>query len=68
MITALSVTAIFGIIVFLSGAAFGALIVLVISMRKTSRAPLSEASYGPAGAISRRMLIGGRANGKEIGK
>jgi hypothetical protein len=66
MITALSVIAIFGIIVFLSGAAFGVLVVLVISMRKTSREPLSEASYGPAGRISRRMLIGGRSGGREI--
>jgi hypothetical protein len=68
MITALSIIAIFGIIVFLSGAAFGAFVVLVISMRKTSRAPLSEAGYGPAGTISRRMLIGGRTGGREIGK
>jgi hypothetical protein len=68
MITALSVIAIFGIIVFLSGAAFGAFIVLIISMRKTSEAPLSEASYGPAGTISRRMLLGGRAGGREIDK
>jgi hypothetical protein len=68
MIPALSIIAIFGIIVFLSGAAFGAFIVLIISMRKTTRAPLSEASYGPAGTISRRMLIGGRTGGREIGK
>jgi hypothetical protein len=68
MISALSVIAIFGIIVFLSGVAFGAFIVLLVSMRKTSRAPLSEASYGPAGAISRRMLVGGRAGEREIGQ
>jgi hypothetical protein len=68
MIPALSVIAIFGIIVFLSGTAFGAFLVLIISMRKTTREPLSEASYGPAGAISRRMLVGGRAGGREIGK
>jgi hypothetical protein len=68
MITALSITAVFGIIVFLSGVAFGAFIVLLISMRKTSRGPLSEATYGPAGSISRRMLIGGRTGGREIDK
>jgi hypothetical protein len=68
MISALSVIAVFGIIVFLSGAAFGAFIVLLISMRKTSRGPLSETSHGPAGAISRRMLVGGRTGGREIGK
>jgi hypothetical protein len=66
MIPALSVIAIFGIIVFLSGTAFGAFIVLIISMRKTTRAPLSEATYGPAGHISRRMLVGGRTSGKDI--
>jgi hypothetical protein len=68
MITALSVIAIFGIIVFLSGAALGAFAVLVISLRKTSQGPLSEAGHEPAGRISRRMLIGGRADGREIGK
>jgi hypothetical protein len=68
MITALSVIAIFGIIVFLSGAAFGAFVVLIIGMRKTSQGPLSEASSRPAGSISRRMLVGGRAGGREIGK
>jgi hypothetical protein len=68
MITALSIIAVFGIIVFLSGAAFGAFVVLLVSMRKTSRGPLSEAGDGPAGAISRRMLVGGRTGGREIGK
>ena len=68
MIQALSIIAIFGIIVFLSGVAFGAFIVLIISMRKTTEEPLSEASYGPAGTISRRMLIGGRNRGREIDK
>jgi hypothetical protein len=68
MITALSVIAVFGTIVFLSGAAFGAFIMLIISMRKTTQAPLSEASYGPAGAISRRMLVGGRTGRREIDK
>jgi hypothetical protein len=68
MITALTIIAVFGIIVFLSGAAFGILVVLVISMRKTSQDPLSEASYSPAGSISRRMLLRGRAGGREISK
>jgi hypothetical protein len=68
MIQALSIIAIFGIIVFLSGVAFGAFVVLIISMRKTTEGPLSEASYGPAGTISRRMLIGGRNRGREINK
>ena len=66
MISALSVIAVFGIIVFLSGALSGAFILLVISMHKTSRAPLSDTHGEHAGAISRRMLVGTRTGGKEI--
>jgi hypothetical protein len=68
MITALSVIAVFGIMVFLSGTAFGIFILLIISMRRTTRAPLSEAQGERAGAISRRVLVGTRAGGREIGK
>ncbi len=68
MIPALSVIAIFGIIVFLSGAAFGAFILLIISMRRTARAPLSEAHGERGGALSRRVLVGARTDGREIGK
>ncbi len=68
MISALSIIAVFGIIIFLSGAAFGAFILLVISMRRTTRAPLSEAHGERAGAISRRVLVGARADGREIGE
>ena len=68
MITALSVIAVFGIMVFLSGTAFGIFILLIISMRRTTRAPLSEAQGERAGAISRRVLVGARAGGREIGK
>jgi hypothetical protein len=66
MISALSVIAVFGIIVFLSGALSGVFILLVISMHKTSRAPLSETHGERAGATSRRMLVGARTGGKEI--
>ena len=66
MISALSVIAIFGIIVFLSGALSGIFILLVISMHKTSRAPLSETHGDRAGAVSRRMLVGARTSGREI--
>ncbi len=68
MISALSIIAVFGIIIFLSGAAFGAFILLVISMRRTTRAPLSEAHGERAGAISRRVLVGARTDGREIGE
>jgi hypothetical protein len=66
VIYTLSVIAVFGIMVFLSGAAFGAFILIVISMHRTARAPLSETRGERAGAISRRMLVGSRAGGREI--
>jgi hypothetical protein len=37
-------------------------------MRRTSRAPLSEAHGERAGAISRRILVGARTGGREIGQ
>jgi hypothetical protein len=66
MISALSVVAVFGIIVFLSGVAFGAFILLVISMRRTPRVPLSQVQDEDAGGFSRRMLTGARAGSREI--
>ena len=66
MISALSVIVIFGIIIFLSGALSGVFILLVISLHKTSRGPLSETHGERAGATSRRMLVGARTSGREI--
>ena len=66
MITALSVIAVFGIIIFLSGAAFGAFILLIISMRRTPRGPLSQVQGERAGGISRRVLTGSRPGSREI--
>ena len=66
MITALSVIAVFGIIIFLSGAAFGVFILLVISMRRTPRVPLSQVQGERAGGISRRVLTGSRPGSREI--
>ena len=68
MISALSIIAVFGIIVFLSGAAFGVFILLVISMRRTTRAPLSEARVERAGAISLRVLVGARTDERGTGQ
>jgi hypothetical protein len=68
MISALSVIAVFGIIVFLSGAASGVFALLIISMHRTARAPLSAAHDERAGAISRRVLVGARTDGREIGQ
>jgi hypothetical protein len=66
MIPALSVIAVFGIMIFLSGALSGVFVLLMVSMRRTSRAPLSETHGEHGGAISRRMLVGARAEGREI--
>ena len=68
MIPALSIIAIFGIIIFLSGVLFGIFILLILSMRRTSRAPLSETRDERGGMISRRVLVGTRAEGREIGQ
>lgn len=66
MITALSIVAVFGIIVFLSGAAFGVFILFVISMRRTPRVSLSQVQDEQAGGIARRVLTGSRPGGREI--
>ena len=66
MIPALSVIAVFGIIIFLSGALSGVFVLLLVSMRRTSRAPLSQTHDERSGMISRRMLVGARTEGREI--
>jgi hypothetical protein len=66
MIPALSIIAVFGIIIFLSGALFGVFVLLLVSMRRTSRVPLSETHDERAGTISRRMLVGSRTESREI--
>ncbi len=68
MITALSVIAVFGIIVFLAGVASGIFILFLISMRRTPRVPLSQVQDERAGSISRRVLTGSRSGGREIGQ
>ena len=68
MISALSIIAVFGIIVFLSGAASGVLILLIVSMHRTTRGPLSEARDQRAGAISRRVLVGARPDERGTGQ
>lgn len=68
MISALSIIAVFTIVVFLGGAAFGALVISIVSIHRTSRAPLSEIHGEQPGSISRRMLTGGRVNCKQPGE
>jgi hypothetical protein len=67
VIFSLSVIAVFGIIVFLSGGMFGVIAALVISLHRTARSPLPGIHGEQAGAISRRMLAGARTDGREIG-
>jgi hypothetical protein len=66
MITALSLIAVFGIIVFLSGTAFGVFILFVISLRRTPHGRLSQVQAEQAGSISRRVLTGSRPGSREI--
>jgi hypothetical protein len=66
MITTLSIITVFGVIIFLSGTAFGAFILLVISMRKTPQGPLPQVQGERAGGISRRVLTGSRPGSREI--
>jgi hypothetical protein len=66
MITALSVIAVLGIIVFLSGVAFGIFVLFIISMRRTPRVPLSQVQQERAGGISRRVLTGSQSGSREI--
>lgn len=63
MISAHSIIVIATIIIVLSGTALGTLILLVTSMHRTTRLPLSEVHCERAGAISRRVLVGARTNG-----
>jgi len=67
MTSVLSLAALLAIVVFLAGAAFGALVVFVISIHRTSRAPLSGSHGQRAGSLSRRLLTGIR-NKTETGK
>jgi hypothetical protein len=66
MISTPSLIAVAGIIIFLSGVAFGAFILLIISMRRTARVPLSEVHEKRAGAISRSVLVGARSGGRGV--
>jgi hypothetical protein len=61
--------AVFSLIaVFLAGAVSGALLVFVVSIHRTSRAPLSESHGKRAGSVSRRVLAGIRTRETEAGK
>lgn len=59
MPSAISLLAVFSIVVFAAGSACGALAVLIISIHRAGRASLSGARR-QRGAISRCMLVKGR--------
>lgn len=63
----ISFLAIAAIIVFLGGSAFGALVLFVVSIHRTSRAPLSDIR-STRGAVSRGMLTTTRAGRGEAGE
>ena len=54
--SAVSVIAVTALVAFLAGTASGAFILLVISIHRTSRGPLSHSQAKRRGAIARRML------------
>jgi hypothetical protein len=68
MIPVHSFIAISGIIAFLSAIAFTIFALAVISMHRTARVLLSEAGSDRAGTLSRRVLVGARPGGREVGE
>ena len=64
MISALSIVAVFTIVVFVSGTAFGVFLVFVVSIHRTSRTPLSQIDNA-RGGLSRQVLTTARTNGRE---
>ena len=63
-----SLFAILSVIVFIGGAAFGALVLFTISIHRTRHASLFEASMQHRGAISRSVLITTRTGRNEDGE
>ena len=63
-----SLLVVFSVIVFISGFAFGALMLFAISIHRTRHASLFEASRQQRGAISRSVLVTTRAVRKESGE
>jgi len=61
----ISIIEVFSIVIFLGGVAFGMLLLFIISIHRTSRAPLSKIHRECAGSLARRVLIGVRTNDEE---
>jgi hypothetical protein len=64
MISALSIVAVFTIVVFLGGTAFGVFAVFVVSIHRTNRTPLSQID-NTRGGLSRQFLTSARTNSRE---
>jgi hypothetical protein len=68
MPSALSFFVAYSVIVFVSGAAFGALLLFVVSLHRSGRTSLFEVNEHGRGATSRSVLIatrGGRREGDQ---
>jgi hypothetical protein len=65
MLSVPPVIVVLSIVALLGAAAFSTLVLLIISIRRTSRAPLSEIHNDRVGRISRRVLTGGRTARRE---
>jgi hypothetical protein len=68
MPSATSIFAIFSAVIFITGAAFGALVLFSISIHRTRHAPLSELRGQQRGATSRSVLVTTRPGRKECGQ
>lgn len=68
MTSALSLITILAAVAFLAGAAFGGLLIFVVSIHRTSRVPLSESPDQRPGSISRHVLAGIRRDKTEAGE
>jgi hypothetical protein len=68
MCLAPSIIAVLSIVAVLGITALGVLLILIISIHRTSRAPLSGTHDEHAGSISRRVLTGGRVTRGEAGE
>jgi hypothetical protein len=65
MHSAISFLIIFSVIAFITGSAFGALVLFVISIHRTRRTSLFEANRQQRGATSRSVLITTRIDRKD---
>jgi hypothetical protein len=63
----ISFLAVFSVIVFLGGSAFGALVLFIISIHRARRASFFQAGRQRRGAVSRGVLVTTRTGRKESG-